>query len=129
MNKYFEHLQKIPLNFPYSEQKEALFQLFDDYVKNCGCVKAINHVIFNMVNDEMDENGMEKAVNNVVSVLYLMKYNVLDNAICYDAHCDILDIETGEYDYLFTPDDLKLFKDDILKVKKYFEKYPQLIEE
>lgn len=129
MNDYFEHLQKIPLKDSYAELKETLFVLFDQFVDDCGCSDAINHTIFNFLDDEMNENGMTKAINNIVSVLYLMKYSVLDNVICYDAYCDIKDLETGDYDALFKPDDLELIKKDIATIKDYIAKHPELIKD
>lgn len=130
MDKYFEHLQRIPLPFPYLEHKEALLQYFDECIDDVdSCSEAINHVIFNMVDDEMNENGMAKAVNNIVSVLYLINHNVLDDVICYEAHFDIMDIETGNYNDMFTPKDLELLKNDIKIVNDFFIKHPELIEE
>ena len=37
--------------------------------------------------------------------------------------------ESGEYDDLFTPEDLVLLKKDIKKIKDYLSEHPELLEE
>lgn len=126
-DKYFEHLQRYPFVSKYEDRKENLFFDFDEFVEDSGCVDAINHVIFELYDDEMNENGMYKAVNNILSVLYLKKHNAIDIPICYDAYCDIQDLKTGNYDDLFTAAALSSLHKDIQEVEQFISEHPEIL--
>lgn len=124
----FKHLQKIVLNDPYTEAKECMINMIDDYYDPEDTIlycEDVNFVVSEFFIDEMNEYGMDKAVNTITIALCLIEHNDLDAVWLYDAYCDILDLETGKYDDLFTKKDLKLLKDDIIILKKFFENHPE----
>ena len=47
----------------------------------------------------------------------------------YGTNHDIKDFESGEYDELFTPEDLKLIKEDIRIIKEYLSKNQHLLDD
>lgn len=127
-DSYFDHLKRFPYFPGYADGKKVMFDAFDEFIEICGCVDAIEHVIFEVFDDEMNQNGMEKAVNNIVSVLYLKKHNAMSIPICYDAYCDIQDLKTGEYNDLFEPEDLFLLQKDMEEVERFILEHPEVLE-
>lgn len=132
VDPYFEHLQKFPLSYSYFESKECLISMIEDEYDPEDTIPycdEIEWIIQNYFVDEMLQNGMDKAVNNIVVALFLIEHkqlhNELDAILLYDAYLDMLDLDTGKYDDLFTKDDLKLLKEDIAVLKEFFEKHPK----
>ena len=62
---------------------------------------------------------MDKSVGMICGMLFMIEHGEVDEPIAYNAAYDIADFETGEYDDLFTPEDLEMLKQDIQKVKEY----------
>jgi len=77
----------------------------------------------------MDENGMEKFVAMICGMLFMIENGEVDADQAYGTNYDINDFETGEYDDLFTPEDLVLIKADIKIIKDYLNEHPELLEE
>ncbi len=125
-DSYFEYLKRIPMEASYDEHKDAVMSFFNDYLDD-NPVDAINFVIFEWLDDEMNEYGMTKAVNIILSALFLKEHNTWDIPICYEAYYDILDLETGEFDDLFAEEDIEQFKADIGIVKEYISKHPDFV--
>ena len=91
------------------------------------CVR--NWIDYNFVYD-FDECGMERLVMLVAGMLYCIDNGgVADDdpvALAYNVWLDIQDFNTGEFDDLFRPDDLKELKADIKKIMDYFDQHPKL---
>lgn len=92
--------------------------------------KIIGAVNWNMQENSyyMDMNGIDKFVIMLASMLFLIEHKVTYLDIAYGVKWDILDFETGNYDDLFSPEDLHLIKKDIKKINDYLEEHPELIE-
>lgn len=83
--------------------------------------------------DDMNEHGMTKFALVLSGLLYMIEKNEVHRKHVFEVLWDILDFETGEYDDLFTPEDLKLIKADVKEVmdfinKKYLKENPDLME-
>ncbi len=77
----------------------------------------------------MDENGMDKFVAMIAGMLFMMEHNDVEPAQAQGTLIDIQDFESGDYDDLFTPEDLILIKKDIKLIKDYIAEHPELLEE
>ncbi len=126
-------LKRIPLEeYDYCKYEEAKSGNIDNiefyYQYNSDAIKSVN--AFFMDNEYyMDENGMEKFVAMITGMLFMMEHNDVEADQAYGTYYDIADFETGEYDDLFTPEDLKLIRADIKKIKDYLAEHPELLEE
>ena len=77
----------------------------------------------------MNQNGMDKFVAMLCGLLFEIEHHDVEPDMAYGTNYDINDFETGEYDDLFTPEDLQLIKADIRIIKSYLSKHPELLEE
>lgn len=77
-----------------------------------------------------DECGMERLVLLVAGMLFCIENGgIADDDpvdLAYNTWLDIQDFNTGEFDDLFRPDDLKELKSDIKKIMDYFDQHPKL---
>lgn len=125
MQNNVKHLQRIPLSFPYVEHKDFIIDRFKAFFVDESCVPSVRYCLAEFVDDEMEANGMEKAVNVISAALFILKNNETDVVLFYEAYCDILDLDTGKYDDLFAKDDLSLLKADIAILKDFFAKHSE----
>lgn len=72
---------------------------------------------------------MDKFVAMIAGMLFMMEHNDVKPDQAYGTNYDINVFESGEYDDLFTPEDLALLKKDIKKIKDYLSEHPELLEE
>ncbi len=132
---YFEHLQPIP----YEDMEEDNYKIVKGSLYN---KLQRDKVIFkdwtaqNIVNRalhdldyHMNQNGMEKAIYVIASMLFQIEVDEVDEQLAYEAHCDVADLETGKYDYLFHEEDLPLLKADMKTIRSYLDQHPHLCEE
>ena len=77
----------------------------------------------------MDENGMDKFVAMLVGMLFMIEHEDVESDQAFGTNWDINDFETGEYDDLFTDEDLDLIKADIKIIKEYLAAHPKLLKD
>ena len=130
-----DKLQRIPPDLydecGYEETKEMFFDDFNKFINevNCTAIQAVNSAYYHGCDTMMDENGMDKFIGMIAGMLFMMEYKDVEADQAYGTNYDINDFETGEYDDLFTPEDLKLIKADIKIIKDYLSKHPELLED
>ncbi|MBQ2941621.1 MAG: hypothetical protein IJD97_05225 [Clostridia bacterium] len=133
----FSKLQRIPVNDKsYSWIKELSLGFFEEYEKAMRQMGG-SFSGYNVINtsyhydweDDMNEHGMTKFALILSGMLYEMKKDEFDDKQAFEAYWDILDFETGEYDDLFTPEDLALIKEDIKTVKNFIEQDATLVKD
>ena len=136
IGKYSRHdvLQRIPLfeyeGDEYAEAKECLFESFNQYLKSgCTVWQSVNAELYYGLEEDMDENGMEKFVAMISGMLFQIEHNDVEPDLAYGTNWDIKDFETGNYDDLFTEKDLQLLKADIQIIKDYLCKHSELLNE
>lgn len=127
-------LQRIPLEFSYSEIKEDAMMEFPIYSKTREHLPhapwyAVNSAYYYIFEDTMNANGVEKLVLMMAGMLYQMEKGDVEPDLAYGVNWDIEDFETGNYDDLFTEEDLRLIREDIAKIKAYLELHPELLAE
>ncbi len=130
----FDKLQRVPMEnetgeVTYENTKESNFRLFNDFLRDgCSILQCVNGTYYYMLEDEMNLNGMDKLINMVHGMLFMMEHNDVEPDQAYSTMLDIRDFETGEYDDLFSEEDLRQLKTDIQIVKDYVAKHPELLE-
>ena len=132
--KYYDKLQRIPIKIErgYNMIKEICEDIFCEYeaiVDDPIPYRVINTSYHYEWEEEMNEHGMSKFALILFGVLYEMEKGVYDKDQAFEAYWDILDFETGEYDDLFTPEDLVLIKEDIKTVKNFIEQDATLVKD
>lgn len=126
MNKH-DVLQKIPYDqeFNYEDTKGSIIDDFNYFFKyGANAIQSVNNSFEDHYID-MDENGMTKFVCMVIGMLFQIEHNQVEKDLAYGTAYDINDFENGDYEDLFTPGDLKLFKDDIEIVKKWLNEHKE----
>lgn len=126
-------LQRIKLSdYPecdYTEAKKFYFSYFERFLKDgCSILQCVNGAYYYHFEDDMNENGMEKFCLMLAGMLFMIEHNGVEIDQAYGTKWDILDFETGNYDDLFTDEDLILIKADIKVINDYLAKRPELIE-
>lgn len=118
-----KHLRKKPL---YKEDNymglknddyQAINHLLDLY-PDATCVNAV-YENFNDLDDIMLQYGMEKFCHLLISAVYLAEHGANDDDIFYSLSIDFKDIDTGDYDYLFSKEDLELIKKDMEYIRPF----------
>lgn len=128
-------LQRIPPDMynecGYEETKEMFIDDFNQFINetNCTAIQAVNSSYYHGFDTLMDENGMDKFIAMIAGMLFMMNHNEVEADQAYGTNYDINDFETGEYDDLFTPEDLELIRADIKIIKDYLSKHPELLED
>ena len=132
--KGIDKLQLIPIEdydeFGYKCTKEMYLSDFNRFKREgCTVLKAVNGTYYHGHDVTMDENGMEKLVAMIAGMLFMIEHNDVEADQAYGTNYDISDFETGEYDDLFTPEDLELIRKDIKVIKDYLKQHPELLED
>jgi len=134
MDKH-DKLQRIPPDeyseCGYADTKEMFYKDFNRFINevDCSVLQAVNSTYYHGYDNIMDENGMDKFIAMLAGMLFMIEYDDVNADQAYGTNYDINDFETGEYDDLFTPEDLKLIKADIKIIKDYLSKHPELLED
>lgn len=121
-------LKRIPYDqeFNYEETKGSIEDSFNKYLNQGNTISKCIHGAFYLDWDtDMDENGMSKFVYIIAGMLFMMEHNAIDEDVIITAVHDIEVFENGDYEDLFTPEDLKLLKDDIEIVKKWLNEHKE----
>lgn len=133
MNKH-DKLQRIAMfdyrDCGYQDVKELYFNSFNQFLEaGCTVRQAVNGHYYHGIDYLMDENGMDKFVAMLAGMLFMIEHDDVESDQAFGTNWDINDFETGEYDDLFTAEDLRLIKADIKKIKDYLAKHPELLED
>ena len=131
-------LNKISLNYKdeldYSSVKGwitdeliADFKTGLPYRKDNVIRRTINTVYFYHCEDEMKEYGMERAAITIATTLWAIDKDDLPTDMAKEVNFNIKDLRTGEYDSLFTDEDLKLLQADMDNIEKYLNEHPELL--
>lgn len=125
-------LQRIPMfdypNCDYTETKKMHYFSFNQFLKSgCTVIEAVNSHYYHGFDTSMDENGMDKFVAMLAGMLFMIEHNDVEADQAFGTNWDINDFETGNYDDLFTDEDLILIKEDIRIIKEYLAEHPELL--
>ena len=125
-------LKRIPTydypNCDYETIKKMYYRTMNQYlVEGCTIRQCVNGLYYHHIDYLMDENGMDKFVAMLVGMLFMIEHNDVETDQAYGTNLDIMDFETGEYDDLFTIEDLALIHDDITIIKAYLSNHPELL--
>lgn len=129
----FDKLQRVPFeneegDIDYPEIKRSNFRFFNNFLKRgCSVLQSVNGTYYYKFEDQMNQNGMRKLINMVHGMLFMIEHEDVEPDQAYGTLYDIRDFETGEYDDLFTKEDLRLLKEDIAIVKNYVWDHPELL--
>lgn len=128
---FYGKLQKIPLDLyeecDYRTAKESNFGVIKGYYEyNFDAIKSVN-AFFLDFEDDMEENGMEKFVAMITGMLFQINKGNVERDLTFGIYHDIIDFETGEYDNLFTSEDLLYIRKDIKIIKDYMFEHPELL--
>lgn len=132
-SNYFEHLQFIPYEDEEDDYTIVKEYFYDElvFLKKTSPKWTARNCVNRLLHDSdhwMDQNGMEKATYIIASMLFQMELNEVDEQLAYEAYCDVSDLETGNYDHLFSEKDLKLLKADMKTIRSYLNQHPALCE-
>lgn len=127
-------LQRIPMfDYPdcgYVDVKKMHFRSFNQFIAgDCTVCQAVNGHYYHGFDTTMDENGMDKFVAMLAGMLFMIEHDEVEADQAFGTNWDINDFESGEYDDLFTAEDLRLIKADIKIIKEYLSKHPELLED
>lgn len=75
-----------------------------------------------------EDNYLDKFIFLIACMLFMMEHDTMDEEIAFEVKWDIMDFETGNYDDMFTPEELVYLKADIRKINAYLDEHPYLIE-
>ena len=122
-------LQKIPYDkeFTYTETKEYYLEELNRRKQETSVVGCVNWLMEDCY-QSMNANGMEKFVIMLASMLFMMENGNVDPDTAYGVKWDILDFETGNYDHLFSTEDLSHINEDVKTVNHYLGEHSKLIE-
>lgn len=127
-------LKRIPMfdypNCDYETYKNIIYRFFNEmHSEGCTVIESVNGTYYHKIDTTMDENGMDKFTAMLFGMLFMIENNEVEADQAYGTYYDIVDFETGEYDDLFTAEDLILIKKDIEVIKNYIAKHPELIKD
>lgn len=133
MDKH-DKLQKIAMfDYPecgYADVKALYFNSFNQFLEaDCTVRQAVNGHYYHGIDYLMDENGMDKFVAMLAGMLFMIEHDDVESDQAFGTNWDINDFESGEYDDLFTAEDLKLIKADIKIIKDYLSEHPELLKD
>ncbi len=138
--RYAPILQRIPCDdicdFPelvevFLEELEESLMLFkreSKYESDIQCARTSVRWLVREDEGIFDNNGMEKFAFLIACMLFMIDHDTMDEEIAFEVKWDIMDFETGNYDDMFTPEELLYLKADIRKINAYLAEHPHLIE-
>ena len=130
----FDKLQRVSIqneygDITYADVKKNIVRYFNEFLEDgCTILQCVNGTYYYMLEHHMNQNGMRKLIAMVLGMLFMMEHNDVEPDQAYGTMYDIRDFETGEYDDLFSEEDLRQLKADIQIVKDYVAKHPELLE-
>ena len=130
----FDKLQRVSIqneygDITYADVKKNIVRYFNEFLRRgCTILQCVNGTYYYMLERYMNQNGMRKLIAMVHGMLFMIEHNDVEKDQAYGTMYDIRDFETGEYDDLFSEEDLRQLKADIQIVKDYVAKHPELLE-
>lgn len=110
----------------YVEAKKMDFRSYNQFLSDgCTIKQCVKGHYYHGIDIYIDENGMDKFVAMITGMLFMIEHNYFDEEQAINISLDIKDFETGEYDELFTPEDLKLVLEDIRIIKDFLKQHSQ----
>ncbi len=92
--------------------------------------RVVVGTLMTFFSDDFDRGTMEKFIMLVSGMLWAMDHGGIDDDdpedLAYNVWDVLKDFSTGDYDDLFTPEDLVLVKRDIKRIYDYFDEHPSL---
>ena len=92
--------------------------------------KTVKKTIMTFHAEDFDEETMDKLIMLISGMLWAIEHGgIADDDpkdLAYNVWLAIKDFSTGDYDDLFTPEDLALVKQDIRTLLDYFDAHPSL---
>ena len=92
--------------------------------------KTVKGTLMTFYPEDFDEEGMDKFIMLVSGMLWAIEHGgIADDDpedLAYNTWLALKDFSTGNYDDLFTPEDLVLVKQDIKTLYDYFDEHPLL---
>ena len=92
--------------------------------------KTVRGTLMTFYPEDFDEEGMDKFIMLVSGMLWAIEHGgIADDDpedLAYNVWLALKDFSTGNYDDLFTPEDLILVKQDVKTLYDYFDKHPLL---
>lgn len=92
--------------------------------------KTVKGTLMTFYPEDFDEEGMDKFIMLVSGMLWAIEHGgIFDEDpvdLAYNTWLALKDFSTGNYDDLFTPEDLVLVKQDIKTLYDYFDEHPLL---
>jgi hypothetical protein len=92
--------------------------------------KTVRNYIMTFKEEEFDEETMDKLLMLITGMLWTIERGgIADDDpehLAYNAWYALKDFSTGEFDDLFTPEDLILIKQDVKTLFDYFDEHPSL---
>lgn len=111
-------------NCDYSESKEMDFRSYNQFLSDgCTIKQCVKGHYYHGIDIYIDENGMDKFAAMISDMLFMIEHNYIDEEQAVNTYLDIKDFETGEYDELFTTEDLKLILADVKIIKDFCNKH------
>lgn len=111
-------------NCDYLESKEMDFRSYNQFLSDgCTIKQCVKGHYYHGIDIYIDENGMDKFAAMISGMLFMIEHNYIDEEQAVNTYLDIKDFETGEYDELFTTEDLKLILADIKIIKDFCNKH------
>ena len=105
----------------YDVNYSFCMELFDEGLPPIDCVKT--HVY--QASHLFDECGMDKLVMLIAGLTFEIDHDGEEDEVAYNTWLAIQDFNTGNYDDLFTPEDLKLIKADVKRLCDWFDEHPE----
>ena len=117
----------------YEESKNYYKREYDRICRESGprpADKAVVGTLMTFYAEEFDEETMEKFIMLVSGMLWAIEHGgIADDDpvdLAYNTWLVLKDFSTGDYDDLFTPEDLVLVKRDVKTLYDYFDAHPSL---
>ena len=125
-------LKRIPTydypNCDYETKKMMYNRTLNQFLKEGRTiVQCVNGLYYHHIDHRMNENGMDKFVAMIIGMLFMLEHNDVEVDQAYGTNLDIQDFETGEYDDLFTSEDLALIRADIAIIKAFLSQHPEML--
>ena len=118
--------ERIPIDASYLDCKEDFFKYCKRTASESDYESAVIHVsttLYYHFDMEIEENGMNRVITILFAFLYEMEHSEIDPDLAYAVEWHIQDFEDGDYESLFTKEDLKLLKEDINTIKVFLKEY------
>ena len=122
----YRNVKPIPITYgsSYQDARDKLLERlynYDQYIDNSvDVIKAVIHSVDSL----FLEGGLDKATIVLACTLYAIEKGYVGGGLAYDAYRDVVCVKSGRYDHLLSDQDLELMREDISKIREYFNRHP-----